>query len=116
MYEMKTVVKKKKFHYKGSVESGLEIYFGKELKSKVEVNSFQLENLLDYYKNTIAVIGTSRTTPPQGSIGSWLINNVTKQAIASYIIPILIKEGYVRLVDNSKVEFIGSKTNGIKLS
>jgi len=37
---------------------------------------------------------TSRTDPPRGSLGEWLMSNITKTAIASYVGAILTHEGY----------------------
>ena len=48
-------------------------------------------------------MGTSRTEPPEDSIGAWLLMNVTPVAIASYVGPILVLEGYARRVGKHDV-------------
>jgi hypothetical protein len=50
-------------------------------------------------------IGTSRTDPPRGSVGEWLQLNVSKRAIASYVGPILIAEGYAEKAGRPKIGF-----------
>jgi hypothetical protein len=50
--------------------------------------------------------GTSRTDPPAKSVGEWFLANVTKTAIASYVCPILIHEGFAERVDKSQIAFV----------
>ena len=49
-------------------------------------------------------IGTSRDSAPKGSIGEWLQANVTKTAIASYVGPILINEGFAEKVEGPNIK------------
>ena len=51
-------------------------------------------------------IGTSRTDPPRNSVGEWLQLNVTRTALASYVGPILITEGYAEKAGGSKIRFL----------
>jgi hypothetical protein len=53
-------------------------------------------------------IGTSRTSPPDGSLGQWLQQNVTKTAIACYVGPILVEGRYAQRVpgDGTKIRIM----------
>ncbi|MGP1909743.1 hypothetical protein ACTSEZ_16360 [Metabacillus sp. JX24] len=101
MKKLNTLVKMKPFSYEGSVSIGTIIYFGAGRTAKI--SSLQFESIFKEFDKKIVVIGTSRTNPQRGSLGERLINNVTKQAIASYIVPILINEGFARKVDKDKI-------------
>ncbi|MEH7356841.1 hypothetical protein V7150_25370 [Neobacillus drentensis] len=105
MHDMKTIVKKKPFKY---ISNGnKEIFFGKS-SSPVKLSKEQYTKLLDTFKGRTVTIGTSRTDPPKDSLGEWLMNNITKTAIASYIVPILLMEGHASLVmpiDSGKIKF-----------
>lgn len=92
MKELKTLAKQKPFKYEGSIEDGTTIYFGEDWK--VNVTAGQYSVLLHKFNGQTLAIGASRTTPSKNSLGEWLMENVTKTAIASYVAPILIKEGY----------------------
>jgi len=89
---LRTWAKRSKFTYVGSVETGTEIRFGKA--SKATVSDKHYGALLAHFSKREVPIGTSRTDPPKGSLGEWLISTVTPTAIASYVGPILISEGY----------------------
>lgn len=95
VYEMKTLVKNKPFKYKKTSNGDIEISFGKDASTKVKLSKEQYMNLIETFKGHTVLIGSSRTNPPKDSLGEWLINNITKQAIASYIVPILIEKDHV---------------------
>jgi hypothetical protein len=64
--------------------------------------------LIETFKGRTVLIGSSRTNPPKDSLGEWLIKNITKQAIASYIVPILIEEDHatpIIPIDSGKIKF-----------
>jgi hypothetical protein len=50
--------------------------------------------------------GTSRTELPPDSIGAGLRENVTQAAIASYVGPILVLEGYARRIRKFEIYII----------
>ncbi|MDR6564455.1 MULTISPECIES: hypothetical protein [unclassified Arcicella] len=83
---------KSTFEYDGSVENGTKINFGS--KNIAFVSNEQYQMLLNTFLGKTVCIGTSRTSTPSGSLGEWLINNITKTAIASYVGAILVEEGY----------------------
>ena len=94
---------KSSFSYDGSVENGTKIYYGQ--KSHINVTKEQYVSLLDCFRGITADAGTSRTGPPQTSVGAWLRRHATKTAIASYILPILIDEGYGKKAGDSQICF-----------
>ena len=91
-----------KFSYSGSVKEGTEIIYGKGYA--VKVSSEQYAKLLDFFAGNVVDIGTSRDNAPRGSLGAWLQANVTKTAIASYVGPILIHEGFGEKVGKSEIK------------
>lgn len=89
-----------KFRYDGCVKLGTRIFFGRN--SCIKVGKTQYENLIKEYSGMTIKVGTSRTKPPQNSLGQWLQRNVTKTAIASYVSVILTEEGYAKKVEENK--------------
>lgn len=94
-----------KFMYSGSLKEGVTIKCGKAFRFTQRIKAKQFRHLLDCFRGRTVSIGTSRTTPPPGSVGEWLQANVTKTAIASYVGPILIKENYATKVRRSMIRF-----------
>ncbi len=84
------------FEYSGSVETGTEIVFGKGWKVAITAKDYVA--LRRHFIGRIINIGTSRTEPPKGSLGEWIQANVMHSAIACYVGPILIVEGYAKRV------------------
>src|SRR5271157_337702 len=82
---------KSAFKYSGSVTTGTEIQYGEGFRSKASVSEKQYSALRINFSKREVSIGTSRN-PPTGSVGEWLMQNVTHTAIASYVGPILISE------------------------
>jgi len=66
------------------------------------------DSLLDRFRSCDVDIGTS-LNPPSGSIGEWLISNVTKTRIAAQVGAILIAEGYAERVGTSKIQILSSR-------
>jgi len=93
------------FEYSGSVFTGTEIRYGKG--STISVTRDQYAGLLRHFGSRTVSIGTSRTNPPPGSVGEWLQKHVTRTAIASYVGPILVHEGYaVRGQKRDRIRFV----------
>jgi len=92
--ELSTWRGRSKFKYSGSVSTGTVIRCGKEFRWEARMSEEQWERLLSHFRGRMVSIGTSRTDPPPDSVGEWLQEHVTKTAIASYVGPILIHEGY----------------------
>ena len=83
------------FSYSGTVATGTEILYGGGFKASITAE--QYSQLLSHFNKREVSIGTSRTTPPSGSVGQWLKQNVTLTAIASYVGPILLHERYAKV-------------------
>ena len=104
MRKLTTWSGKATFEYTGSIASGIHINFGREGKNKATLSEQQCQALLNEFKGRTISMGSSRDKVISGSIGEWLNVNVTKTAIASYICPILVAEGYASFItlDSSK--------------
>ncbi|WP_148301300.1 hypothetical protein [Methylobacillus glycogenes] len=92
------------FKYTGCVAVGTGIEFGN--LNFINVTAEQYSNLRNSYLGQIVVVGTSFDNPPPGSLGAWLQANVTRTAIASYVAPILIREGYAIQESDSEIRII----------
>lgn len=84
------------FEYKGSVESGTDITYGKKRKIRVEAHKYAA--LRSRFRGREVPVSTSRTNPRRDSLGAWLQVNVTGTAIASYVAPILVHENYAERI------------------
>ena len=92
-HQLKTL-KGKAFSYAGSVATGTDIHYGEG--SKATVSAQQYSDLLTRFSKLEIPLGASRTDSATESLGNWLQGNVTRTAIASYVAPILIAEGYAK--------------------
>lgn len=95
------------FSYEGSVKDGTVITFGRR-GTTVTVTTEEYAALREHFRNRLVPAGTSRNAPQRDSLGAWLCDNVTRVAIASYVAPILVEEGYAERdpVDGSKIRVI----------
>lgn len=103
MIELKTWAGRSNFNYKGSVGQGTEIHFGNG--HIINISAGQYKHLLKVFAGKVTNIGTSRTSPPDGSVGEWLVNNVSRVATASYVGAILIYEGYAEKIGGPDIKF-----------
>ena len=104
---LRTWAGRSSFVYDGSVANGTEIRYGRNYRWRLRISHEQYKALLRRFKNHTVDIGTSRTNPPNGSLGEWLQNNVTKTATASYVGSILVHEGYAkRMPKLSKIHIL----------
>lgn len=96
----------RQFDYEGSVKTGTVILYGANRK-RIRVNASQYAEMLNQFGGQEVVVGTNHDShPPSGSLGEWLMMNVTRTACASYVAPILIREGYaVPASDSRKIRF-----------
>jgi hypothetical protein len=94
---LRTWANRREFRYSGSVASGTDIEFGKGFRYKASVRADEYGRLLEHFANRGEVpMGTAFVNRPENSVGQWLADHVTKTAIASYVGPILIEEGYAK--------------------
>ena len=83
------------FRYSGSVSDGTEIAL--HGTNRVLISALNYESMLEHFRGCTVDLGTS-FKPPGGSIGIWLVSNVTRTKIASHVGAILIAEGYAERV------------------
>ncbi len=102
--ELPTWAARSKFKYAGSVAEGTRLHYGTG-NFTVFISALEWTKLLDHFGGRTVNIGTSRTDPPRGSVGEWLKEKVTKTAIASYVGPILIEEGYAEKGEGPEIRF-----------
>jgi hypothetical protein len=101
MPKLATWADRSSFEYAGSVKAGTTIKYGRGFTIKVSASDYS--RLLNFFSGSTVEIGTSRTNPPTDGLGRWLQANVTKTAIASYVGPILINNGYAVKVGQSQI-------------
>jgi hypothetical protein len=101
--KLATWARRSVFSYVGSVAEGTVITFGRGWS--VRVSAADYAALLDHFRGQEANVGTSRDAPPTGSVGEWLQRNVTRAAIASYVGPILVVEGYAERAGGAYIRF-----------
>jgi len=104
MVTLRTRARGVQFSCEKTAGGDLHIEFGHG--RKVTVSAEDLRELIRHFRGLQVQLGTSRDRPPAGSVGEWLQQNVTKIAIASYIGPILVHEGYATWVDDSTLQFL----------
>ena len=92
------------FDYSGTVETGTDIVYGQGWK--VWVSAQEYNALRRHCLSRIVPVGTSFTDPPSDSLGAWLQANVTRTAIALYVAPILVLEGYAERVGKHDIRII----------
>jgi hypothetical protein len=86
------------FEYDGSVTVGTRIRYGEG--NAISVSADQYAALRHHFHGKTVPVGLSRTDRPLDSLGDWLRDNVTATAIAAYVAPILILEGYASRLGN----------------
>lgn len=92
---------KSTFTYVGSVQTGTDIAYGQG--QAVHVSGAQYKALRDHFLGRVVPVGLSRTLASNNSLGAWLQENITRTAIASYVAPILVIEGYAERVGRSEI-------------
>jgi hypothetical protein len=94
------------FNYEGSVSTGTAIEFGpgaaiiSQSGHHISITATQYGALIAAFSGRTVLTGTSRE-PTVGSLGDWLMTNVSPTAVASYVAPILVHEGYAERVDGN---------------
>ncbi len=93
MIERATWAERSRFRYRTNADGSVDIAFGSG-PTRRRLTRQKLDDLLAQFGGQSVKPGTSRTNPPEGSLGEWLIANFTKVATASYIAPVLIDLGH----------------------
>jgi hypothetical protein len=99
--QLQTWSGRKNFQYEGSVSTGTEFFCGKDFRHRYSFTADEYRRILDRFSGHAVCIGTSRTAPPNNSLGQWIKDNFSKTGVTSYIGPILIREGYAEVGDRS---------------
>jgi hypothetical protein len=84
------------FEYSGSVFTGTKLHFGTDFRWEVMVTRDIYSQMLREFAGREVPAGTSKSDPPDGSLGDWLMKNLTRQALASYVAAILVHEKYAQ--------------------
>jgi hypothetical protein len=95
----------KQFCYEGSVSTGTTIRYGKELRWTATISASDYQRILQYFSKSDVAVGTSKDTPPPGSVGEWVKANVNKSGLMSYIGAILVQEGYAAKPGVGRIRF-----------
>ncbi len=82
------------FQYEGSVATGTELRYGTDFFWKATITAADYQRILRRFSGKEVQIGTSKDSPPAGSVGEWVKANVNKSGLMSYIGAILIAENY----------------------
>ncbi len=101
---METWAGRSTFEYVGSVETGTEIHYGND--NRITVTAEAYTQLRQAFLNQTVDIGTSRDNSLTDSLGGWLQQHVTRTAIASYVGPILLEEGFAERVGVHRIRII----------
>jgi len=98
MVDLSTWSGRSHFKYDGSAKSGTTIFYGSNCQWTIRVSAAKFKELLRRLGGKVIPCGAIREVEkrPNGSLGEWLAKNVTRTAIASYVAPILISEGYCK--------------------
>ena len=102
--KLSTWAKGSTFTYSGSVQEGVQIFYGTK-PFRQEISKEQFSKMLQHFNGTTVDIGTSRTDRSPESLGYWLGKYICERAIASYVGAILVDEGFARRRKNL-IEFI----------
>jgi len=100
MIQLKNKARGAKFFYEPTADGGFCIRYGRGWETVV--SGADVQQLINHFRGQEVALGTSRDNPPPGSVGAWLQVEVTPVAIASYLGPILVQEGYAEWVKNQR--------------
>ena len=94
--------------FRYEINGNVDIEYGTGYANSLSIPANDWNVLLGQFKGQKVKLGPSRTAQPANSLGDWLVTNVTKTALASYVGPILVAEGYAKRPDSSSsdIEFI----------
>jgi hypothetical protein len=95
---------RRSFEYNGCVATGTEIFFG--TNQRVIVTSQQWQLLRTHFLGRVVEIGTSRDSPPLGSMGEWVLQNIHSQALMSYLGAILVREFYAVRESETQIRLV----------
>lgn len=90
MPQLVTATGKKQFEYTGTLETGLEFFYGDGLRTRGRVSAETIDALLAEFASRpgLVDVGTSFNNPRLGTIGDWLMSR-EKPNLACYLVPTL---------------------------
>lgn len=91
MQLLRTQSRNRPFSYERLADGRIRLRYGQGFETRIA--AMDIERLLTVFQGQTVLLGTSRDYPPEGSIGAWLQQNVTKTAVAAYLGPVLVHEG-----------------------
>ena len=94
------------FQYSGSLDTGLIIH--KNIDIYISVNIIQMIRG-EIEKRSPVLMGACRDKPTRDSIGETLLNNGYSPQNLSYVIPLLIEEGFCKASDRRPYKIIKTK-------
>ena len=94
------------FYYHGSVKTGTTVHYGSDFKFFIETTADEYKKMIQQFKGKTVNAGTSKSDPPEGSLGKWIKDSISPNALPSYLAPILIKEKYAKKKGKSEITFL----------
>ena len=94
------------FQYSGSLDTGLIVH--KKIDIPISANIIQMIRG-EIEKRSPVLMGACRDNPTRDSIGDILLNNRYSPQISSYVVPLLIEEGFCKASDRRPYKIIRTK-------
>lgn len=94
------------FQYSGSLDTGLIVH--KKVDVRIPAKAIQLIRGEIQNKSPI-LMGACRDNPAKNSIGETLLNNGYSPQFSSYVIPLLIEEGFCKASEQRPYEITRTK-------
>jgi hypothetical protein len=94
------------FQYSGSLDTGLIVH--KNIDIHISTNIIQMIRG-EIEKRSPVLMGACRDNPTRDSIGETLLNNGYSPQNLSYVIPLLIEEGFCKASDRRPYKIIRTK-------
>src|SRR5262249_18069741 len=95
MVELKTWGGGSSFKYE-VLGDEIAIIFGQHRRKRIPTD--QYKHLLHHFAGKRVKVGASRDKALPGSLGRWILDNLTQAAVASYLASILVAEGHATRV------------------
>jgi hypothetical protein len=92
--------------YEGSVSTGTIIRYGQAFRWTATISASDYSRILHHFSKSDVAIGTSKDSPPPGSVGDWVKAHVNRSGLMSYIGAILVDEGYAVKPRVGRIKFL----------
>src|SRR5262249_46004281 len=94
------------FRYEGSVGHGTTIFYGADFRWTAKITAADYRQIINRFAKREVDIGTSKDSPPAGSVGDWVKANVNRSGLMSYIGAILVEEGFAVKPRPGRIRFL----------